>query len=118
MKYTIFSLLLSFLLVMTNGCQQEEETASQGNAVKAVTVNSAPAQFNTREVTEPVKKDSKRLSPLEYAQKEYLEAYNDYVRLLRESGPQTIDTLQALAMYQKKYQIYQMLLKAEGDKKN
>jgi hypothetical protein len=53
-----------------------------------------------------------KLSPIEYAQKEYLDAYNDYVRLLRESGPQTIETLQALAIYQKKYQIYQMLLKA------
>jgi hypothetical protein len=54
-----------------------------------------------------------KLSPLEYAQKEYLDAYNDYVRLLRESGPQTIETLQALAIYQKKYQIYEMLTKAE-----
>ncbi|MDD3001583.1 MAG: hypothetical protein PHF29_07500, partial [Candidatus Riflebacteria bacterium] len=57
-----------------------------------------------------------KLSPIDYAQKEYLDAYNDYVRLLRESGPQTIDTLQALAIYQKKYQIYQMLLKATEKK--
>jgi hypothetical protein len=54
-----------------------------------------------------------RLSPLETAQKEYLTSYDEYVRLLRESGPQTMDTLQALANYQKKYQLYQMMLKAE-----
>lgn len=53
-----------------------------------------------------------KLSPIEEAQKDYLDAYNEYVRLLRESGPQTIETLQALAVYQKNYQLYQMLIKA------
>ncbi len=46
------------------------------------------------------------------AEKEYLAAYDNYVKMLRESGPQTMETLQALADYQKKYQIYQMLLNA------
>lgn len=52
-------------------------------------------------------------NPLAQAQREYLSAYEVYVKSLRESGPQTMDTLQALADYQKKYQLYQMLLEAE-----
>ena len=50
------------------------------------------------------------------AQKNYQSSYNEYVRCLRESGPQTLETLQALTVYQKNYQIYQMLLKAESNK--
>ncbi len=53
---------------------------------------------------------------LEDAQKNYQDSYNEYVRCLRESGPQTVETLQALTMYQKNYQIYQMLLNAESNK--
>lgn len=117
MKPVTILALLCFLLLLTNGCQQKEQKNPPETPVEAGVVSTTPPQFNTREITEPVK-DSKKLSPLEYAQKEYLDAYNEYVRLLRESGPQTIETLQSLAMYQKKYQIYQMLLKAEGDKKN
>lgn len=116
-RLTVFLAIVS-LSSLGTGCQKQEQVSSPltGNQVQSGA--SFPAQFSTREIQEPLKPDAKRLSPLEYAQKEYLDAYNDYVRLLRESGPQTIDTLQALAMYQKKYQIYQMLLKAEGEKKN
>ncbi len=52
---------------------------------------------------------------LEQAHLAYQKAYEQYVRQLRESGPQTMDTLNALADYQKKYQIYQMLVGAEHD---
>ena len=52
---------------------------------------------------------------LEQAHQAYQKAYEQYVRLLRESGPQTMETLNALADYQKKYQIYQMLVGAERD---
>jgi len=77
-------------------------------------ISMAPAQQGTVESPANLASASQRLSPLELTQKEYLDSYNEYVRLLRESGPQTIETLQALAIYQKKYQIYQMLLKAGG----
>ncbi len=54
-------------------------------------------------------------SALEQAHQAYQAAYENYVRMLRESGPQTMETLNALADYQKKYQIYQMLMSAEKD---
>lgn len=47
---------------------------------------------------------------LEDAHKEYLAAYERYVRMLRESGPQTMETLNALAEYQRKYQTWQLML--------
>jgi len=52
-------------------------------------------------------------SPIEEAHQSYLRAYENYVKMLRESGPQTMETLIALADYQKRYQIYQMLLGAD-----
>lgn len=52
--------------------------------------------------------------PLSVAHREYLSAYNTYVMLLRESGPQTMETLEALANYQKKYQLYRMLMGKRG----
>ncbi|MFZ2955995.1 MAG: hypothetical protein WA705_03765 [Candidatus Ozemobacteraceae bacterium] len=63
-------------------------------SVKGISPASAPAVLNA----------------IEMAYQEYLAAYEKYVRLLRESGPQTIETLQALAEYQKKYQLYQRML--------
>jgi uncharacterized lipoprotein NlpE involved in copper resistance len=81
------------------------ETSSSAAALEAQSSVTA-SQTNSN-------KRSNICSPLELAQKEYLAAYDNYVRLLRESGPQTIETLQALAEYQKKYQLYQMLLKAD-----
>ncbi len=95
------------------GCGQNPELPVQQPGSSSQILNSDPVQANTVETAvRPAK--TQKVSPLEYAQKEYLDAYNEYVRLLRESGPQTIETLQALALYQKKYQIYQMLLKAES----
>lgn len=46
---------------------------------------------------------------LEKAHQDYLNAYERYVQLLRESGPHAMDTLNALADYQKKYQLYQRM---------
>ena len=91
--------------------QTTTQVAGQGTRI-----NGIQQQFTqgTVETTASSASSSQRLSPIELTQKEYLDAYNEYVRLLRESGPQTIETLQALAIYQKKYQIYQMLLKAGG----
>lgn len=52
---------------------------------------------------------------LENAYKEYIKAYNNYVKMLRESGPQTLETLNALAEYQKKYQLYLIIKKADQE---
>lgn len=46
---------------------------------------------------------------LEKAHQDYLNAYERYVQLLRESGPHAMDTLNALADYQKKYQLFQRM---------
>ncbi len=112
-------------LVTLGGCNKNippEKTPSTDPRAGVISMSPmSPSQQSTFESDSPANASDTakvRLSPIEISQKEYLDAYNEYVRLLRESGPQTIETLQALAIYQKKYQIYQMLLKAEGDKKN
>lgn len=109
-----FILLATALVVLTaTGCEKKTvPEAVPSTDPRAGMISMAPVQQGTVETTVNHASSSQRLSPLELTQKEYLDAYNEYVRLLRESGPQTIDTLQALAIYQKKYQIYQMLLKA------
>ncbi len=112
----IFTLLAVALVVLTaTGCEKKTgPEAVPSTDPRAGMISMAPAQHGTVETTAGSASSGQRLSPLELTQKEYLDAYNEYVRLLRESGPQTIETLQALAIYQKKYQIYQMLLKAGG----
>ena len=107
-----FNLLILFAAIFISGCNQNPAIPEAKAASASQVLPSAPIQMSTVEATADQQKNIK-ISPLDYAQKEYLDAYNDYVRLLRESGPQTIETLQALALYQKKYQIYQMLLKAD-----
>ena len=100
------------LLIIITGCTEKEQPNSLNTTASATQafISRAPTQATTISV---VASQPAKISPLESAQKEYLASYDQYVRLLRESGPQTLDTLQALADYQKKYQIYQMLLKAE-----
>ncbi|EKD83091.1 MAG: hypothetical protein ACD_39C00894G0002 [uncultured bacterium] len=117
MNHQIRNIFMVFLLAAfaVSGCSQNEELPISQTGSGSRMLSSDPVQMSTVETSVKTAPDIK-VSPLEYAQKEYLDTYNEYVRLLRESGPQTIDTLQALALYQKKYQIYQMLLKADGDK--
>ncbi|OGK11016.1 MAG: hypothetical protein A2W80_00360 [Candidatus Riflebacteria bacterium GWC2_50_8] len=112
------NMLLVFLLAACTmiGCSQNNDLPGPQTGSDSKLLSSDPVQVSTVETSSTATAQSIKISPLEYAQKEYLDAYNEYVRLLRESGPQTIDTLQALALYQKKYQIYQMVLKADGDK--
>lgn len=108
--------LLAVVCLILPGCSKDN-----GQTVNKPLLSSPPSEapfrvpIQTANVQESNENNLVKVkkSPIEYAQKEYLDAYNDYVRLLRESGPQTIETLQALALYQKKYQIYQMILKAE-----
>jgi hypothetical protein len=126
MKSNYYKLLGILAVVLLLGCSDKVpvvdklETKPQ-SAVEKVSPSQkvATATSKSENNYNVANNCSIKLSPLEYAQKEYLDAYNDYVRLLRESGPQTIETLQALAIYQKKYQIYEMLTKAakKEDKK-
>ncbi|EKD83511.1 MAG: hypothetical protein ACD_39C00625G0003 [uncultured bacterium] len=118
MSHHTRNMLLFFLLAAftMSGCSQNNDLPGPQTGSDSKLLSSDPVQVSTVETSSTATAQSIKISPLEYAQKEYLDAYNEYVRLLRESGPQTIDTLQALALYQKKYQIYQMVLKADGDK--
>ena len=118
MKRIIYiSLLVSSLFLL--GCDENNKEASSPQ-----TVQPQPSEIsnniNSNEYTVLNASEGnlfgKEKSVLEKAQKDYQDSYSEYVRSLRESGPQTLETLQALTVYQKKYQIYQMLLKAESEK--
>ncbi len=102
------------LALINCGCNKDgQPDGEKANASATPTfISGAPTQASTVSVSASTSAGVK-LSPLETAQKDYLASYDEYVRLLRESGPQTMETLQALANYQKKYQLYQMMLKAE-----
>ena len=108
-------LMILTAAILTTGCSQDPSLPVQQTGSSSQVLSADPVQVSTVETNvRPAK--TLKISPLEYAQKDYLDAYNEYVRLLRESGPQTIETLQALALYQRKYQFYQMLLKADSEK--
>ena len=110
----VFAMTLAFA---GSGCNSNERPAIPASTdPRAGLISMSPAGSDRTASMAVPAASAERLSPLELSQKQYLDAYNDYVRLLRESGPQTIDTLQALAIYQKQYQIYQMLLKAQNEK--
>ncbi|GAB4272398.1 MAG: hypothetical protein Kow0029_10930 [Candidatus Rifleibacteriota bacterium] len=108
-------LILAIGIFFQTGCNEQSNQGKNivyspaSNTLQVV--NTAPMQANT--FSPDTESNKTRLSPLEKAQNEYLKAYDEYVRSLRESGPQTLETLQALADYQKKYQLYQMILRAE-----
>ncbi len=109
-----FAVFAFCAMLASSGCNNQQPAVPPTTDPRAGMISMAPAAEGTTGT--PAASSTAKLSPLELAQKQYLDAYNEYVRLLRESGPQTIDTLQALAIYQKQYQIYQMLLKAQGEK--
>lgn len=117
MKKILLSTILMGSLIFL-GCNKPKE---QVDSVKANTsVKSAYSndlKLHSNVVASSSSKADIERTVLEEAQKNYQNAYNEYVRCLRESGPQTLETLQALTVYQKNYQIYQMLLKAEAEKK-
>lgn len=115
MNKTLSFCCLVVCVLVSTGCAPKEELPNGSRQGKnSPYISSAPTQVSTTEAGSAGQMSALRISPIDYAQKEYLDSYNDYVRLLRESGPQTIETLQALAVYQKKYQIYQMILKADS----
>ena len=115
MERTIYLLIICSLFVV--GC----DNASSNNTISRTNDNSvSDIQLNSKNVdpksNTPSNFTDKQISIVEKAQKDYQDSYNEYVKCLRESGPQTIETLQALTIYQKNYQIYQMILKAESQK--
>ena len=107
--YIIF---IALFILVSIGCNETNNTSTQLNSVDSSN-NTKIALNNTNINTSIVKQNI----VIDKAQKDYQDSYNEYVRCLREKGPQTVETLQALTIYQKNYQIYQMLLKAESEKK-
>ena len=113
----IIKVILFVTALFSLGCEEKTNEVNTANSEKKLAITN---NINTTNYTVINASDSelfgKEKSVLEIAQKDYQDSYSEYVKCLRESGPQTIETLQALTVYQKKYQIYQMLLKAESEK--
>jgi len=111
----------TLLIALLSGCEKRKTSLSKSSPNQNVNIVDLKREFPDAVASFPemVEKglsstDSLLIpSPLEKAQKEYLAAYEKYVKTLRESGPQTLETLHALADYQKKYQLYQTLLEAQ-----
>lgn len=113
MAFNRLSFVCVLLFIFVLGCSGTDATDEEQNNVDTFVNGSlGPASAATKVATPslPVKR-----SPIEVAHKEYIEAYDEYVRLLRQEGPQTRKTLNALAEYQRKYRVYQMLLDAQKD---
>ena len=113
----IINIMLLAVALFSLGCNENNKDLSSNNAdskTSSISANSTSNEYTVLNASDS-NLFGKEKSVLEKAQKDYQDSYSEYVRCLRESGPQTIETLQALAVYQKKYQIYQMLLKAESD---
>ena len=115
-------LLPIFILIMIycTGCEDVDKanTITKNDVNKSsstVNVNTS-SNITVASTTISTNKTNKSKIVVDDSQKNYQEAYNEYVRCLRECGPQSVETLQALADYQNKYQIYQMILKAEASK--
>ena len=113
MKKTAIIILLciSFFCIACEDKQQAEKLSTKVPLGQVASIT----QTNSKNIhsTKLLRLDR---DPLSVAHREYLSAYNTYVMLLRESGPQTMATLEALADYQKKYQIYRMMMKDRGHK--
>lgn len=115
----VFPILVRFLVLgslvvfpaLFSGCSNQNAPVTPISQTASAALTTPPPTSSVAVSTASITlaKDS----PLEKAHKEYLEAYEVYVQALRENGPQTMETLNALADYQKKYQLYQMILKAQ-----
>jgi len=102
----IFGPVLLIITTFTIGCAETPRVENKPNSVSSETTDLSIKTISTNSSTLD--------HTLIIAQKEYQKAYDVYVKMLRESGPQTLETLNALADYQKKYQIYQMLLNVKN----
>lgn len=107
-----FALALIVLTLLT-GCGPQPQSTGLPPGSPAVRAPTGATSAETLSARMPTPHTPKLANPLDSAQKAYLQAYEQYVKLLRESGPQTLETLTALADYQRKYQTYQMMLRAQ-----
>ena len=114
MKRIIYQFLF-ISLIFLNGCENSEKSVSlsQNNKNNISQQNTANTSSNLNKKS--IESDNE-LTSIDKAQKNYQDSYNEYVRCLRELGPQRIETLQALTLYQKNYHIYQAILKTESEK--
>ncbi len=111
----IFLPIIFIVGVVLMGCDEANNTVSS-NDKTVVSSTSNDIALHSNRVPSNASPEQIERNVLEEAQKNYQNSYNNYVKCLREKGPQTIETLQALTQYQKHYQIYQMLLNAEEKK--
>ena len=114
MKRIIFQFIF-ISLIFLNGCENSEKSVSLSQNNKGNNLQQNPSNLS-KNLNKKVAESDDELTSIDKAQKNYQEAYNEYVRCLRELGPQRIETLQALTLYQKNYHIYQAILKAESEK--
>lgn len=109
LRCLIRGLLIAGIACTCAGCR---ETATPIPAKAGIPSNSSALTVNA--ASAPVSQTSNASAAvrrtLEDAHRDYLAAYDRYVKMLRESGPQTMETLSALAEYQRKYQTYQLML--------
>ena len=106
----LFGIAAAFFL---NGCEKTPNNKKGPPQTSFTEVAPSSSQTLSPGLATSAKKVEMTIATLDKAQKEYLTAYDRYVKMLRESGPQTMDTLNALAEYQKKYRLYQTLLDAQ-----
>lgn len=102
-------LLIACIAFTCTGCRESAApvpSAAHVPSSSAVSI-ATPASAS---VSQPSNASAAVERTLEGAHREYLAAYDRYVKMLRESGPQTMETLGALAEYQRKYQTYQLML--------
>ena len=111
MKRLIWQLLI-VAIILLNGCDNTKKINAVSN--NKDTENSNIKSSGLTSKNEYIGSNTQSLSDktiiLNKAQKDYQDSYNNYVRCLRELGPQRIETLQALTIYQKNYHIYQRIL--------
>ena len=96
--YTAFNL---YLLCLITGCN-DNSTVNHGANNNGMAPNRLVENDKVKKATDPIKE----------AETDYLNAYNEYLRLSKDKGPQDSETLQALMLYQQKHQIYEMLVNA------
>ncbi len=112
MKMFIYNFFIIVVLLLP-GCDNSNKIDSVSNKNDTVNFNTKTSNviLNKQTIssnTQTIADDKMLL--VDKAQKDYQDAYNNYVKCLREHGPQRIETLQALTIYQKNYHIYQNLL--------
>ncbi|MBF0547796.1 MAG: hypothetical protein HQM08_25385 [Candidatus Riflebacteria bacterium] len=103
-RFFAFAIFFSIFAISMSGCKSEKK--------EVPTITKLQIATETQSFSNPVR-DLTINNVLEKTHQEYLRSYEKYVQMLREKGPQTMETLEALADYQKNYQLYQKILAEE-----